>query len=420
LATPAAAIEVRIPHGESRQIDVADLVVELARATKTDVARPRGALTVPVVGVGGNLSRKALGDLLGPDARVTIRDNALVVTLSPEQLEPARRTEWETRLKRLAEHVERESQRRLRSGMHARESYEPNNPARPTICLVHGMNSSSEGFVHTIPPLEAAGFGVVVYDYPYNRDLGESSRQFIRDWLEFHRASGERRRWAIVAHSMGALLARAYVEDPQAYAGDVSSLILIAPVNHGSTLAKAQTFLQLLHGVQAVESKKSAAALSHLGDGLGEAAADITPGSAFLKTLNRRPRREGVDYHILAGDVGIVTRDVRQKVESQIASMRRSAGLLGGLTRLAAADMEARLDEVSNGTGDGCVSIASTRLEGVDDHITIHANHAELIRAPLLFRDPGPVACMPYVLRWLESKPKPKPAQSTSPRGSAP
>jgi hypothetical protein len=33
----------------------------------------------------------------------------------------------------------------------------------------------------------------------------------------------------------------------------------------------------------------------------------------------------------------------------------------------------------------------------------IHANHAELIRAPLLFRDPGPVACMPYLLRWLKA-----------------
>ncbi|MFO0910035.1 MAG: hypothetical protein U0794_17100 [Isosphaeraceae bacterium] len=42
----------------------------------------------------------------------------------------------------------------------------------------------------------------------------------------------------------------------------------------------------------------------------------------------------------------------------------------------------------------------------MSDHVTIHANHAELIRAPLLFRDPGPVACMPYLLRWL---PRPEP-----------
>ncbi len=407
LAPPADPIEVRIPYGETREIDVADLVEALAKATKVNVARPGGSLTVPVVGVGGNLSRKALGDLLGPEASLTIRDNALVVTVPRDQLDPAKRAEWEQRLRRLADHVEIERLRRSHYGLHARKSYEPDNPARPTICLVHGLNSSSEGFVHLIPPLEAAGFGIVVYDYPYNRNLEESSQQFLRDWSDFRRISGDKRRWAIVAHSMGALLARSYVEDPEAFAGDVSSLILIAPVNHGSTLAKAQTFLQLLHGVQAVEGKKSAAALSHLGDGLGEAAEDLTPGSTFLKALNRRPRREGVAYHILAGDVGIVTQDVRRKLETQIASMRRGAGLLGGLTRLAAADLETRLDEVSNGTGDGCVSVASTRLEGVADHVTIHANHAELIRAPLLFHDPGPVVCMPFLLRWLAEKPAP-------------
>ena len=65
------------------------------------------------------------------------------------------------------------------------------------------------------------------------------------------------------------------------------------------------------------------------------------------------------------------------------------------------------LDELSDGTGDGCVAVERTRLEGVADHATIRANHAELIRAPLLFADDGPVPCMPYVLRWLQADLKP-------------
>ena len=60
-----------------------------------------------------------------------------------------------------------------------------------------------------------------------------------------------------------------------------------------------------------------------------------------------------------------------------------------------------RLDEITDGAGDGCVSVDSTKLDGVTDHVVIHANHAELIRAPLLFVDMGRVACMPYLLRWL-------------------
>jgi hypothetical protein len=62
-----------------------------------------------------------------------------------------------------------------------------------------------------------------------------------------------------------------------------------------------------------------------------------------------------------------------------------------------------QLDELCEGTGDGCVSVERTRLPGVTDHVTIHAHHAELIRAPLFFQDPGPVVCMPYLLRWLQA-----------------
>ena len=32
-----------------------------------------------------------------------------------------------------------------------------NDSSRPTICLVHGLNSSSERFIHMIPWLEEAG-----------------------------------------------------------------------------------------------------------------------------------------------------------------------------------------------------------------------------------------------------------------------
>ena len=82
--------------------------------------------------------------------------------------------------------------------------------------------------------------------------------------------------------------------------------------------------------------------------------------------------------------------------------MTRNAGIFGRLTQAATADLPDLLDELTDGTGDGCVASKRTRLEGVADHVTIHANHAELIRAPLLFPDPGPVACMPDVLRWLK------------------
>ena len=102
---------------------------------------------------------------------------------------------------------------------------------------------------------------------------------------------------------------RSLVEDDASWAGDVSSLVLIAPVNQGSHLAKVQTVIQLMNGLQAIKGKNTTKAMMNLSDGLGQAAEDMLPGSPFLKALNRRPRRQGVAYHIIAGDRGFLTRD---------------------------------------------------------------------------------------------------------------
>lgn len=286
-----------------------------------------------------------------------------------------------------------------RSAFTARASYRPNDPARPTICLLHGMNSSSGSFVHMLPPLEAAGFGVVTYDFPHNRDLDRSAPDFVRDWQAFRQRTGDRRPWALVTHSMGGLLARYYVEG-DAFAGDVSDLVLIAPPNDGSAVARAQTLLQIIEAAQQGDRRRSRAAIQFR-DGLGEAADDLLPGSAFLRALNARPRRAGVGYHILAGDRGFLTPDDRKRIEARLKLVSGSGGLLGGLGRLAAGDVARQLDELTDGTGDGAVAVTSTRLEGVTDHEVLHADHVTLIRGPLFYPDPGPVACMPLVLRWL-------------------
>ncbi len=56
-----------------------------------------------------------------------------------------------------------------------------------------------------ITPLEEAGFGLVVYDLPLQPEPDRKPpAQFARDWQAFRKSEGEKRPWAIVAHSMGA------------------------------------------------------------------------------------------------------------------------------------------------------------------------------------------------------------------------
>jgi pimeloyl-ACP methyl ester carboxylesterase len=396
---------VRVPVSASGDVDMTSIVGKLAAHAELSVELPKAAMRVPILGLAGALTRTHLKENLGPDISIAIRSQTLEITLPHSVLEGDQQAEFRRRVRDLAAQVQRDARRLTSYGMHARESYRPNDPHRPTVCLIHGINSSSGSFVHMVGPLEEAGFGLVVYDFPYNRDLDESVEILRHDWAAFRREQGETRAWAVVTHSMGGLLARAYVERESGYAGDVSDLCLIAPPNRGSAVAQTQVLLQFIQGLKSINARKTGA-LAQLSDGLGEAATDMMPESRFLKALNARPRREGVGYHILAGDAGFLSATARTQVETQYRLMARPGGLLGGLTRLAIPNLPEQLDELTDGRGDGCVTVASTKLDGVTDHEVLHANHVELIRGPLLYPDPGPVACMPWLLKRL-GKPSP-------------
>jgi pimeloyl-ACP methyl ester carboxylesterase len=393
---------VEVPVGKGGEVEVAEIISRLASASDAALDRPAPDLTLSTQGLARALTKTLLAETLGPAVAITFRPGTMVMTIDERILTPEHRDEWLHRLSQLAERADEAARKRQSYGMRALKSYRPNDPTRPTVCLVHGLNSSSGGFVHMIPWLEESGYGIVVYDYPFNRSIVESCQRLARNWAAFRAQVKDRLPWSIVAHSMGALVARSLVEDDKSWARDVCSLILIAPVNQGSQLAKVQTVMQFMNGLQAINGKNTTRAMMNLSDGLGQAAEDMLPGSPFLTGLNRRPRRQGLSYHIIAGDRGFLTREGRAQIEGRIDLVTRNSGIFGRLTQAATADLPDLLDELTDGTGDGCVSLERTRLEGVDDHVTIHANHAELIRAPLLFADPGPVACMPDVLRWLK------------------
>ncbi len=397
------SIEVRIAIDADGRIDSGEVVARVGRRIGREVPRAAEATKLPVVGLSAGLVRTFLEEQLGPGVKAEVVGNELVLRLGPEVV--AQPEVIAGRLRALADGARLVAARSKRYGMHALPSYRPADPARPTICLLHGINSNASSFHHLIGPLEAAGFGLVVYDFPFNRRLDASATQFRDDWARFRRDHGESRPWAIVSHSMGGLLARAYVEGPD-YGGDVAELVMIGPPNEGSAVARAQTVLQFIEGSRAVEGAKGrggAAALSRLSEGMGEAAEDMRPGSGFLRRLNARPRRAGVGYHILAGDIGLISAEARAGIAAQLGMATRGRGLLGGLARVVAGDLAGQLDELTDGAGDGCVAVASTRLDGVADHVAIHANHVELIRGPLLYPDPGPVACLPFVLDRLRS-----------------
>ena len=173
-----ATRSVEVPINEAGEVQVAEIVARLAQASGLNLGQPVASLTLSTQGLARSLTKTLLSETLGPEVEITFRRGKMILGIDDRILAPDRREEWLRRLRDLAERATEASKRRALYGMRAMASYRPNDPARPTICLVHGLNSSSGGFVHMIPWLEEAGYGLVVYDYPFNRRLGESCAAF--------------------------------------------------------------------------------------------------------------------------------------------------------------------------------------------------------------------------------------------------
>lgn len=393
---------VEVPVDESGSVAVSKIVSALAEATGQTVPPPAADVALPVRGLPGAIGRTLLKDCLGDEVNLGFEQRAVVFRFPASLGRGDGQAAWRARLEQLAARAEEAADRRLHHALTARDSYRPNDPNRPTICLVHGINSSSGGFVHMIPWLEEAGYGIVVFDYPYNQRLDLSCAEFQADWLAFRARVGEKRPWTVLTHSMGALLARSYIEGAGRGAGDVDSLIMIAPVNQGANIARIQPLWRMISGMKALKENRVSRAMAELSEGDGQSAEDMLPGSPFLRRLNSNPPNEAVAYHIIAGDVGVISVEERRRIEKRLDALARGSGFLAPLTRLATGEVAPLLDELTDGTGDGCVTVARTRVPGGPEPVVLHANHAELIRAPLLFADPGPVVSMPQILQWLK------------------
>ncbi len=149
-ATEPAVVEIRIPLTEPGRLDVSELVERLAKATGAPVDRP-DSVWLPAVGVAGGLTTQWLENTLGPGVKIIHAAEQWVFRLDPELLQPERRVEWSDRLGTLASKARSQARKNARYGFHARPSYRANDPSRPSIVLIHGLNSTSSVFRHMVP-----------------------------------------------------------------------------------------------------------------------------------------------------------------------------------------------------------------------------------------------------------------------------
>lgn len=191
------------------------------------------------------------------------------------------------------------------------------------VILLHGIARSSASLGKLEQGLRQAGFSTLNLDYPSRKHSLEALVEGIhRDLSEF--AARQAAPLHFVTHSMGGLLARAYIARYRP--ANLGRVVMLAPPNQGSEIAD-------LLDAGRIYNRYFGPAGKQLGTRSGER----------LRTLLGT-----VDYPL-----GIIAGD-------------RAIDPLGWL--------------LVPGPNDGKVAVVRTRVNGMADHVTLHATHALMMR----------------------------------------
>lgn len=251
--------------------------------------------------------------------------------------------------------------------------------SRTSVILIHGLDDPGKVWRSLAPELVKNHCNVWLMRYPNDQPVAESSRLFFEELKELRQQGIER--ISIVAHSMGGLVSRDLVTSPRfAYEGSVTSgqvpvvdmLILVATPNHGSQLARFRVLGELRDQLGTL-TKGQANWLGSILDGAGEAKIDLLPDSRFLTELNERPRPEGVEMLSIAG---VTCPWTEETIDDWVVTLGQHAS---GEQKEEIHRLGGYLIRMTNGLGDGLVTVDSTRLDGVP-HLTVQGTHLSMIR----------------------------------------
>jgi len=289
--------------------------------------------------------------------------------------------------------------------------------AERAVILVHGLNEPGGIWDGLVPALAERGYTAAVFEY-----AGRSGVAALADGLA---ASLRQLRGLgvlevdLVCHSMGGLVARDVLTRPGLYAGaprghgalpDVRRLILVGTPNLGAPLAPLQPLAAMRQKFFAwaqapdLHPRALAEVLRWSPEPSGR---DLAPSSEFLTELNARPLDtgpEGVRVTTIVGRLIEPETPVAAVTDNQIA---RSV-----LPESARAAIKDAARSVANVIGDGVVPGHSAGAGGVEDVVTVNANHRGLLvhwglaRAWRRWRDDGaaraePPPAIPVILDRL-------------------
>ncbi|HUT13294.1 MAG TPA: alpha/beta fold hydrolase [Thermoguttaceae bacterium] len=378
---------ISIPAADGR-VAWADVLRGLARARGFDDSALLGVLPqgrIELGGTRGRLFRAGLNLALSPHLRFDVAAAEtpgdppwLVITLDRAALLASQR-KFEVSLR--TAFLPRPSGGDRPYGLDLDDDWEKAPVEKDLVVLVHGLNSSPEQVAGLLAAARREGLPCGTFRFPNDRAVADSAKLLADELGRFAREHPGRG-VSLLTHSMGGLIARAVIEDPRSDPGNVRRLIMVAPPNQGSALARFAFALDLWEYLAAEGQRNEVSRFYALiEDGLSEAAVDLRPGSLLLRTLNARPRNPRVRYTIFLGsEAPLAEKDLavlKQKIAAA-GKRNRWVRLLGPNAHEWLDD----LDEVIDGKGDGAVSIRRGRLEGVEDTVVLRFGHLGVLQWP--------------------------------------
>lgn len=251
---------------------------------------------------------------------------------------------------------------------------------RDIVVLVHGFNSKLKSNNAVLRGVHRAGNACGWFHYPNDQAL-DSSARLLSHVLKQFKAAHPDHRIALIAHSMGGLVARACIENPDLDPGNVSRLLMIAPPNHGTFLTCFAIGTDVWeHTTNREGGGPIDRFRASFADGLCEAKEDLEPDSPFLERLNARERNPKVQYTVFLG-TGALLRDRDLKWLRRGARWGTKIPLIGDKFDKWESQL-ADFDEVLMGKGDGIVAVRRGYLPGVKDTRVFNFRHLSVTGEP--------------------------------------
>lgn len=199
------------------------------------------------------------------------------------------------------------------------------------VILVHGLARTSASFLFMQHAFRDKGYDVVNTDYPSTKDTIEDlSAAVVPAAIRTCQTKGAHR-IHFVTHSMGGIIVRHYLKTKKHRPHNLGHVVMLAPPNKGSEIV----------------------------DNLGD-----------------RPA-----FELWNGIAGKQLGTEAQSLPNILGPVDYSVGIIAGNRSISPL-----FSKMIPGPDDGKVSVESTKIKGMTDHIVLPANHTFIMNSPSVFK----------------------------------